>query len=429
MVWRVFVSHANGDKQADQLVDELAKRLRDANHQVLVDVECLAPGQPWRKEIYTWLSICGAAIVLFSDKVFADDKIWVARETMVLKWREAIDPSLCLIGIRFPGVDRNRLESSERFRDLLLDESQYLDWAENTETIVDKVLEALRAKHARESPLDGMAGHIARRLKLVDEDYFDICAANIDIDLLGWHHANRAHTVALKLLSLGLGDLYGQLRNLLKYAVTPHARDAVSEIKSLLGSCIFPLESARWLAIESRRPTPSVPRRALVLSISNDEQDEGLHNEHRELVRLYVCRTTCCPPDDSWQVLMPTMITGDYAEDAIAEELATLCDLEMPVQRETPSSRQKDELLSVLIELAKNDTYVVVMMSNSEANNQMFLHLREKYWPLMFVMVSCSTHDVIEDKSNFQTVTPRLIDYKLVRTQLLALNTLFRTKG
>jgi TIR domain-containing protein len=65
---RVFVSHVNDDPETDELLDALCPGLEQAGMDVLLDRACLAPGTLWRQEIYAWLGLCHAAVVVIAPR-------------------------------------------------------------------------------------------------------------------------------------------------------------------------------------------------------------------------------------------------------------------------------------------------------------------------------------------------------------------------
>jgi len=80
----IFVSHVNGDPDAEPVLQALIDKLRqelapthDA-YEIAYDREIIA-GTEWRSTIYTWLVDCAAAIFLISKGAFDPQKPWVRR--------------------------------------------------------------------------------------------------------------------------------------------------------------------------------------------------------------------------------------------------------------------------------------------------------------------------------------------------------------
>jgi hypothetical protein len=81
---RIFISHGNRDTEALLFLDQLSEKLQEQGFDVLVDRRRLQGGAKWRDEIYTWLGLCHAAVIVLSENVFEQDSIWVPRETSIL---------------------------------------------------------------------------------------------------------------------------------------------------------------------------------------------------------------------------------------------------------------------------------------------------------------------------------------------------------
>jgi hypothetical protein len=95
----------------------LRDHLAQAQFDVLVDRDVIQPGDIWRSEIYGWIGLCDAAVILISQQAIDDpEKQWVARETACLICRRYIDPSLKIIPVLLDGIDFKKLEATERFR-------------------------------------------------------------------------------------------------------------------------------------------------------------------------------------------------------------------------------------------------------------------------------------------------------------------------
>ena len=122
---RVFISHVNGDPSGEGIWPTLCDRLAAARFDVLVDRALLRAGDLWRAEIYGWIGLCDAAVILISRQALDDpSKHWVARETACLICRRYHEPSLKIIPVLLDGITFEDLEATERFRDLQLAESQ-----------------------------------------------------------------------------------------------------------------------------------------------------------------------------------------------------------------------------------------------------------------------------------------------------------------
>jgi len=122
---RVFISHVNGDPSGEQIWPILRDRLVAAGFNVLVDREVIQPGALWRAEIYGWIGLSDAAVILISRQALDNPaKHWVAREAACLVCRRYVDPSLKIIPVLLDDITFAELEATERFRDLQLSETQ-----------------------------------------------------------------------------------------------------------------------------------------------------------------------------------------------------------------------------------------------------------------------------------------------------------------
>lgn len=95
---RVFISHSAGDAA---LVEKLLPLLKagllavNPRAQVMVDVEGLRAGRPWKLDIHRWMVRCNAALVLLTPKVLAKSA-WVAKEAGFFSVRADVNSSFRL---------------------------------------------------------------------------------------------------------------------------------------------------------------------------------------------------------------------------------------------------------------------------------------------------------------------------------------------
>jgi hypothetical protein len=164
---RVFISHVNGDPSGEQIWPQLRKALTTAGFDVLVDRELLKPGDRWRSEIYSWIGLCNAAVVLISRQAIADpNKYWVARETACLICRRYLDPGLRIIPVLLDGITFAELDATERFRDLELRETQCI-FGRNVESILLKIDDGLQNLQSQgDTALSKLAGQIRAELSV-----------------------------------------------------------------------------------------------------------------------------------------------------------------------------------------------------------------------------------------------------------------------
>jgi hypothetical protein len=180
---RVFISHSNQDQDAIDFMEQLSVRLKADGFSVLVDRECLHPGEDWRDEIYTMMGLCHGAVVLLSESVFKTK--WVAREASILLWRRTLDPNIIVIPVLLSGVNRNQMDT-EAFTGLNFSEVQ-TPLRGNDQSAIDSIAETLKPLKADEpTPLETLASRIAVKLRPVPEPVLGQTADLLQTDLGPW---------------------------------------------------------------------------------------------------------------------------------------------------------------------------------------------------------------------------------------------------
>jgi hypothetical protein len=171
---RIFISHSNNDDATPPYLDSLTSTLTAANFDVLLDRHRLQPGAEWRRDIYSWMGICHAAIILLSKAANHPNSIWVPRETNILLWRRTIDPSFVVLPVCIGALTRDDLRTGP-FADTRLEELQFLPTAPPA-TLSQDVLARLRPLLAPKTPLETLAARIAELTQGTDLRYtFAVC--------------------------------------------------------------------------------------------------------------------------------------------------------------------------------------------------------------------------------------------------------------
>jgi hypothetical protein len=288
------------------MLDSLCAGLEQAGIDVLLDRTRLTPGAAWRREIYAWLGLCHAAVILISRRALDDvEKYWVAREATLLVWRQALDPTLKLIPVLLPGVDPRELAGG-RFADLQLREIQCLMANSDPALTIAEVMGAL--PYARgvvnTTPLDALAGQISARLRHFDLHAIDHAAALLGFDLGQW----RPDGDAMRDLALALSCApFEQAACALEYLAecgSKLARTDLAEIAGILGANWVDPEAARWLAFDGPAG------HAAVLNASTQFAAEA-----------YVQRACGKPPPARWPLIPLTGVTGEATEEEIRAEV------------------------------------------------------------------------------------------------------------
>ncbi|TDH59801.1 toll/interleukin-1 receptor domain-containing protein [Dankookia rubra] len=298
---RVFVSHVNGDPDTDAVLPSLCDALRAAGLDVLVDTERLRPGASWRQEIYGWLGLCHAAIVLVSRAALEDPaKIWVTREATLLVWRRALDPMLRIVPVLLGDVQPGELAGG-RLADLLLNETQCARAGSDLGSLARAVANGLAAAP---TPLEQLAEALAHRLGAVPVAVVEAAAGIVGIDLGPWRpEANPRHALMLGLLCAPFEDAACALEYIADHADTT-ARGSLVEVAVVLGANWVEPEAARWLAAQD----PS--GRAAVLNASTQFAAE-----------CYVQRACGRPPPGRWPVVPLTAVTGEETAAELRAEV------------------------------------------------------------------------------------------------------------
>jgi hypothetical protein len=301
---RVFISHANGDPSGEALWPALRDRLVAAGFSVLVDREVLKPGALWREEIYGWIGLCDAAVILISRLSLENpDKHWVARETSCLIYRRYIDPSLTIIPVLLDGVTFADLDATERFRDLQLAETMCVIGGDP-----DTVAAGLRTlQPSGDTLFSKLANHIRGELAEFHPAKIEAVLDECDVDLGMWSpRADPYRQLALSLLTMDVGKLPRILGRLV--ILDTVRRQNVLRIKDLLLPNWVELEAVRGLFEEGVKTSGDPTRRPLRLNAPDERMAE-----------LYAWRAF---PDvlPEWKLLRLTAVFGECSDVAEAKQ-------------------------------------------------------------------------------------------------------------
>ncbi|HEV8136400.1 MAG TPA: toll/interleukin-1 receptor domain-containing protein [Pyrinomonadaceae bacterium] len=159
----VFISHSAKDDLARSVLDKLSAAM-DPDFEVLLDQFRLQPGDRWRQELDIWMSLCQAAVIIFSENALESD--WVLQEATILRWRRAWDQDFILVPVLMPTVRAKALKENKKFAPLHLDEIQMAS-ANTADDVVKKVIERLaplKNLGQTKTPLHELEDLIASRL-------------------------------------------------------------------------------------------------------------------------------------------------------------------------------------------------------------------------------------------------------------------------
>ncbi|WP_217577702.1 toll/interleukin-1 receptor domain-containing protein [Mesorhizobium sp. GbtcB19] len=317
---RIFVSHINQDEVSDRFLGDLCSSLRARHMEVLIDIERLKPGSLWRKEIYTWLSICHAAVVLISPKALSDDSIWVPRETSLLMWRRALDPKLTIIPVLCPGVTLEAVEASNRFRDLQIREMQVvnLDAVKNPVEAILGSLDGIGTRGA--TPFDELVDVIVPLLRGLEPEHIEQAAQLAKNEPTGIGSiADPRRNLAFRMLSSDLEDLRPMLDHLFARSQAS-ARADLGDVLSIVGANWVDLEAAQWIAKESAERMAGRPARAIALNASSLFAAE-----------MYLQRASYRPPAARWPFIAVTGVSGNETSVEVLDEIDHALAAQMPL--------------------------------------------------------------------------------------------------
>jgi hypothetical protein len=295
---RVFISHVNGDASSEAIWPELAKSLAAKGFEVLVDRAMLRAGDLWRAEIYGWIGLCDAAVVLISKQATDDpSKHWVARETTCLVCRRYQEPSLKIIPVFLDGVTRENLGETERFRDLKLPEFICVEGGQ-----VETIIEGLKdLQPMAETPLIRLANQVRGVLAEIHpikiQTVLETC--NVDLEALS-PQSDQYLQLALSMLTMDVAKLPDLLAFLIR--LDPPRRDSITSIKNLLLANWVEMEAARGVLEEGVKKTTDLTRRALLLNAPEERMAE-----------LYALRAFP-GVQPGWKLLRLDWVFGDCAD-------------------------------------------------------------------------------------------------------------------
>ncbi len=319
---RVFISHVNNDPAVEAIWKELRKRLAAGGFDVLIDREILKPGDLWRTEIYSWIGLCDAAVVLVSRQALeAPARVWVARETACLIFRRALDPSLRIIPVLLGDVSFADLESNDRFRDLQLSEVQCVIGADN-----DRIVDALADLQARDGPprLSLVAGHICGFLAEWHASQIEAILHECDVDLGHWaERQDPFRRLALCLLTMDIGSDVSRMPRILGrlYQYKESLLPQILKIANLLLPGLVEIEAIRGIVEEGLKKSDDPTRRALWINAPGED-----------IAEHYAARAF---PDvqPQWKLLRLPCVFGEAADPANAKR-QLINQIEKVIERE-----------------------------------------------------------------------------------------------
>ena len=153
---RIFISHSAHpveEPATQKFVAALVKALgATPDLQALVDQNDLQAGDAWRQQLYAWMGVCDAAVILLSPRaVLRSNATWVPRETNLLLWRKALDPRFVVIPVLIGGLQPADLQDHPFLADARLSDLQLAPGLTDVQKR-SRIVQALRAKLAAAAP-------------------------------------------------------------------------------------------------------------------------------------------------------------------------------------------------------------------------------------------------------------------------------------
>jgi hypothetical protein len=214
-VLRLFISHSSRN---ETLTTAVADALRGAagghpGFEILLDKDCLQAGLPWSNQLDAMMADAHAGIILFTPEALARPD-WVRKETLILTWRQALDPAFRVFYALVDGVTSADL-TAKGFGPAELNRIQ---WLENPDpaAMAAAIRTALPAEFAAaDTPLEQLALFLSLHLKF-DATAFETLAKKLQAPRVTWNPAGPAvgiRRIAARILSgqLGTGNDLSEL--------------------------------------------------------------------------------------------------------------------------------------------------------------------------------------------------------------------------
>jgi hypothetical protein len=358
---RIFISHSAKGEEAQEVRDKLKAALKATDrYEVLLDVETLKPGDPWRNRINLWLGACDAAIVLLSETALASH--YVTYETSVLAYRSAaFDSSLLILPVLLGDVTPEKLQASF-LSPAQLDEKQLVRGT--PDEIVAKVLARLGEVCLCETtPVEKRARKLAHQLRDVPVDVLQDAAGALQLSLPLATDKPQLF-LALKLLSVGMPLAVPALLAVREYIPLAERAERMTTMIELIASS--------WVDLRCVGRIPGIakgkePVRAF-----------GLNATRWDAARMYVIGASHDDPSGTWYDVSCTGIFGEDIEELIEEIRGAL------VKRLVPDG----DLLKELKALDLTGQPVIVGLDGNGLDDKVLTRLREEFPHVTFFLMT-----------------------------------------
>ncbi len=372
MIKRIFISYSGKDPSSVDLCNHLYYSFRQKGFDVFVDRKKIVPGSRWRDEIYTWLGLCHAGIIILSKKALEKDCVWVPRETAILTWRQHLQPELGIIPILMPGIQVEDLHTNEQYRELRIDSIQSISHQDNKSTKQALISKLSQLKDVIKTPYEEISDQIEMLLGHIREDIISRALDRISINAVESFN-NPKQSLALSLLQVPLIDAVKVLEYLVPFSPDLAAIDRIFDI---IAPGWVDLRAARWILICARKEEL---KPAIVLNAASKFAAE-----------MYVRRASCKPSKNCWQVIPITAVYGENAFEDIAREIwQSLKNYFDDALIADPFDDSPDqELITLLQHLNQLGRPAVIVMKLPPQANTLITRLRDQYPYLTFLFLS-----------------------------------------
>lgn len=371
---RVFISHRNGRPEEVAFIEQLRDELIALDFEVLVDFERLDPGASLREDIYVWLGMCHAAIVLLTPEALGADSAWVPTESSILAWRKTLDPAFVLVPVLMPGVQVDHLRDHLRFRDLGLHDLLCVTHVDLVTTRAAIVSALATVRPAPRTPLEDLAEQIDGILDDVRDDFLDeaLRLTGVEARRLPRGMA-RSRSVALAMLHAPLARTVTALEYL---APRLRSSTAVHRILEIVAPAWVDLNAARWIAYCAAMPSP---RPAAVVNVRTKFGAE-----------MYVRRACSRPPMTMWRTVSITSVHGETVFDDLATEIDAALQAQFgPSLLADPfDTASEGRLVAMLSDLSRRGVPVVVVARLPCGHADLVPSLQDRFPYLTFLFLS-----------------------------------------
>ena len=398
MAARIFISHSSkADTKAQNFRDVLIARLRDekdADGKPRFDVLCdflrLESGAEWRDEIYTWMGLCDASIILVSQAAI-EISTWVPRESSILLYRRTLQPQFTVIPVIISPAKREDLNTGY-YKDLNFTEIHDAPVTDEVETI-DRIIKRLESVRPSLTPLERMAEQVASELQKdgLSLELARDCCDRLNVNLAAWVTLKAPlQALALALLQVPLREATRALKE------TPHSWERWKSVLSLLAPTWVDLCAARHVAEVGLSSPPKAPL---------------LLNAHeKESAKMYVQRACCRPPQVAWKAYPWLEIFGEKALDDLKSEIECLL-MKALIRPPLPQNVQVLQNVMKIRQEEGEPTFIVLDYRKVPKDLQPDLPILQEAFPLINFLFFCGEDFPSVTDLPFQNM--RLIEPKL----------------